>query len=58
MQTQNPSLPCKAQAVNLFLLGDADLRGPPGNLPPPAWLGQGRKGFQLKDKTLLNQAMQ
>lgn len=36
-----------------FLSGDADL-----DMPPPAWLGQGRKSFQLKDKTLFSWAMQ
>lgn len=46
------------QEVNLFLLGNADLYPAVPYMPPPAYLGQGRKAFQVKDKKLCNQAMQ
>lgn len=51
-------MPGGREQVNSFLLGDADLHLAAQYVPPPAWLGQGRKDFQLKDKTLFNQAMQ
>lgn len=44
--------------MNLFLLGDADLGLAAQDMPAPACLGQGRKGFQLKDKILFTQATQ
>lgn len=54
-----PALPGRQSARgDLFLLGDADLGLAAQDMPPPACFGQGRKGLQLKDKTLFTQAMQ
>lgn len=51
---RGPACSTQVQAVNLFLVGDADADLAAQYMPPPAWLRQGRKAFQLKDKTLFN----
>lgn len=53
-----PRLAGGVQEANGFLLGNADLDLAAPYVPPPASRGQGRKGSQLKDKTVSNQAGQ
>lgn len=55
---RGPACSTQVQAVNLFLVGDADADLAAQYMPPPAWLRQGRKAFQLKNKMLFKRAMQ